>query len=108
MKEVEVFEFLRAKSSIKGIHIDDLQSLLTDAQKNKTFKNYSIKMLNQGSILIYDSNNNNNILLKCVSEHYCKGKACNIIRKELNLNSEQINCSECYIQYINKKRNNDL
>lgn len=106
--EIEVFEFLRAKSSIKGIHIDDLQSLLTNAQKNKTFKHYSIKMLNQGSTLIYDSSNNNNILLKCVSEYYCKGKACNVIRKELNLNSENINCSECYVQYIDKLKNNDL
>lgn len=106
--EIEVFEFLKAKSSIKGIHIDDLQSLLTDAQKNKTFKNYNIKMLNQGSILIYDSNHNNNVLFKCVSEYYCKGKACNVIRKEFDLNPEQINCAECYVQYINKMKNNDL
>ena len=45
--EIEVFEFLRAKSSIKGIDINDLQELLTNAQKHKTYKNYDLDLYNQ-------------------------------------------------------------
>ena len=62
MEEIEVFEYLKQKTSIKGINIDDLKELLTDANRGKTYKNYTIKMINNGSILIYDSYNNNNIL----------------------------------------------
>ena len=55
--EIEVFEFLRAKSSIKGIDINDLQELLTDAQKHKTYKNYAIKMINANNILVHNTSN---------------------------------------------------
>ena len=43
VNEIEVFEFLKAKSRIKNLDINDLQSLLTNASKGKTFKNYTIK-----------------------------------------------------------------
>ena len=113
--EIEVFEFLKAKSSIKGIDIRDLQMLLTDAYKGKTYKNYTIKMISCGSILIYDRRSNNNILLKCVSQYYkTTNNTCERIRKELN--SYNVNrdsnampmCSECYLKYIEKIKNGEI
>ena len=61
-EEIEAFEFLKAKSCIKGIHVDDLQSLLTNATVGKKYKNYSIKMLQQNMLLINNSDelNSNN------------------------------------------------
>ena len=110
--EIEVFEFLRSKSSIKGIDIHDLQELLTNAQKNKNHKNYGIKMLNQNSILIFDSLNNSNILLKCVKDYYqTSNTACNRIRKDLGIESEECNmpnCSQCYVKYIDKIKNGEI
>ena len=81
--EIEVFEFLRAKSSIKGIDINDLQELLTDAHKNKTHKNYAIKMLNANNILVHNTSNGANILLKCVKDFYnTNNTACIAIKSE--------------------------
>lgn len=107
--EIEVFEFLRAKSSIKGINIHDLQTLLIDAKKGKQFKNYSIKMSNQGHLLIYNTANNTNILLKCVRDHYkTETASCPKIRKELGLDTTEIDCAQCYVNYIEKLKNNEL
>lgn len=110
--EIEVFEFLRAKSCIKGININDLQELLTNAQRGKQHKGYMIKMLNYCSILIFDSNNSSNILLKCIKDHYCTNLSCPRIRKELGVPTENensvINCSECYVRYIEKIKNGEI
>jgi hypothetical protein len=104
VNEIEVFEFLKAKSRIKNLDINDLQSLLTNASKGKTFKNYTIKMLNKGSsILIHDSLTNNNTLLSCVCD-ICKDypKNCSQIRKQLGLDSMSNNCAECYVKHIER------
>lgn len=107
--EIEVFEFLRAKSSIKGINIYDLQTLLTDAERGKQFKNYSIKMSNQGHLLIYNTANNTNILLKCVKDYYkTENVSCPKIRKELGLDSSEVDCAQCYVNYIEKLKNGEL
>ena len=115
MEEIEVFEYLKQKTSIKGINIDDLKELLTDANRGKTYKNYTIKMINNGSILIYDSYNNSNILLKCIKNYYnTKQTTCERIRKELetyNANYEETatpKCSECILKYIEKIKENKI
>lgn len=115
-EEIEAFEFLKAKSCIKGIHVDDLQSLLTNAVTGKRFKNYSIKMMQTNAILINDSNNmNKNTLFKCIKDFYqTTNTDCTRIRTELgtynvNGSSESIpKCSECYLKYIEKLKNGEL
>ena len=116
-REIEIFEFLRAKSTIKKIDIDDLYNLLADAQKGKTYKNYTIKMINNGAILIHDSKNNSNILLSCIKDICSKlPKNCAMIRSELNIpqqqvdlnGNERIDCSLCYLRYIEKLRNGEF
>lgn len=110
--EIEVFEFLRAKSCVKGININDLQILLTNAQKGKQYKGYSIKMLNYCSTLIFDSSNSSNILLKCVKDHFeTSNQSCPRIRKELGISENEdtvMNCSECYIKCIEKIKNGEM
>lgn len=107
--EIEVFEFLKNKNSIKGIEISDLQELLKDARKNKSYKNYTIKMLNQNSILLFDSYNSSNILLKCVKDYYKTNNPCHKIRKELGADDSDVpNCSLCYTKYIEKINNGEI
>ena len=110
-EEIEAFEFLKAKSCIKGIHVDDLQSLLTNATVGKKYKNYSIKMLQQNMLLINNSDGaNKNILFKCVKDFYpTKQTDCTRIRTELGTyNNDLPKCSECYIKYIDKLKNGEL
>lgn len=116
-KEIEIFEFLRAKSTIKKIDIDDLYSLLADAQKGKRYKNYTIKMINTGAILIHDSNNNTNTLLPCIKDICNKLPAsCTMIRTELGAKTavdvltgtDVPNCSKCYMRYIEKLKNGEF
>lgn len=106
--EIEVFEFLKAKSSIKGIDINDLQILLDNAARGKTYKNYTIKMINIGSILIFDSFTSNNIILRCVKEHLKTNNDCIKIKRDLEIQTEEINCSQCYLKYIEKIKNGTL
>ena len=110
--EIEVFEFLRAKSSIKGIDINDLQELLTNAQKHKTYKNYAIKMINASNILVHNTSNGANILLKCVKDYYnSNNTACFAIKKELGVTVDENSCTDCpkcYVKYIEKLKNGEL
>lgn len=117
MDEIEVFEYLQQKTSIKGINIDDLKSLLTDCTRGKTYKQYTIKMINNGSILIHDSNTNNNILLKCIKHYYdTKQISCERIRKELisynanydNQETSTPSCSNCFLNYIDMLKNGKI
>lgn len=116
-REIEIFEFLKAKSTIKKIDINDLYILLTKAYKGKTYKNYTIKMMNNVAILIHDSNNNSNILLSCIKDICPKlPKNCAMIRSELNVpqqqvdlnGNERIDCSLCYLKYIEKLKNGEF
>lgn len=115
-KEIEVFEFLRAKYNIKGINMDDLKQLFLTVDENvsnKNYKNYVIKMLNTGSTLIYNTNNNTNTLLTCVKDYTESADIkrctdCTQIKKLLNVDKDTMNCSHCYINYIDKIKNKEL
>lgn len=112
--EVEVFEYLNERAKIEGININDLQQLLRapGQSSNKQYKNYSIKLSDINLLLLYDNQNNSNILIKCVNTYYkMQEKDCFRIRTNLQSYNESYNkdaCIQCHLKCINKLKNKEI
>lgn len=116
--EIEIFEFFKQKEFIKGtnINMNDLKMLFKNYQdnaNNKTYKNYKIKMLNNDCTLVYNTNDNSTILLQCVNKHtdskeLMKCTNCPQVKSFLDVDMVTTDCTQCYINYINKIQQNKL
>ena len=99
---MEILYAILQKNMIEGIDKNDLKELLLSEDKN--YKNFTIKVVANDSILVYNKNINKNIRIKCVKNYYdLKETECVKIKDELDLFYAD-NCKVCHLNCLSKQK----
>lgn len=99
---LEVLNYLKTVNTIEDINLDDLAKLLSSP--TMMHKNFVIKVVATGSIVVYNKNINKNTRIKCVNNYYDLGaKECLAIKEEIDSDDLNHGCKECHLKCLAKQ-----
>lgn len=104
--EIELLGYLKRINTIKGLELEDLKGLFNSP--TKSYKNLTIKIEAQDSIIVYNKTTRKNIRLDCVCNNFnLTNKVCMKIKDELDIGSSSP-CRICYKECLRKHANGKL